>query len=190
MTYPDEIKAKYNECMYEERDVIYNFLKKVQTITGKDSFKFDEAIKLNTTNYGMDEVTGIKLDEDKVVVFYVSWGEERECYEFAYGELEKIITKLPDNIQCYDEIIDTYNAHSAELVRRINKAWNNEQYHDLFADILLAILTRDMVEYADKFGCDPELTTDFAMSNAHNIMENICDDWDLETILLFIRFDA
>ena len=188
MTYPDEIKAKYNECMYEERDVIYNFLKKVQTITGNDSFKFDEAIKLNTT-YGVDEVTDIKLDEHKVVVFHVSWGEERECYEFAYGELEKIITKLPDNIQRYGEIIDTYNAHNAELVRKINKAWKYEQYHHLFGDILLALLKRDMEEYADKFGCHPELTTDFAMTNAHNIMENICDDWDLDTILNFIRFD-
>ena len=30
---------------------------------------------------------------------------------------------------------------------------------------------------------------DYAMNHAHEIMEGICDDWDLECVLKFIRYE-
>lgn len=86
-----------------------------------------------------------------------------------------------------EEIMDTYNSHNPALVEKINKAWNNEDYKSNMGTILLAILTRDIFEYEEKFGT-AILTEEFALDNAHNILENVCDDWDLECVLSFIRY--
>lgn len=86
------------------------------------------------------------------------------------------------------DIMDTYNGHDAELVRKINAAWKSSKYHDMFEGILHALLERDYDEYCDKFEIPDVTTSDYAMSHAHEIMEGVCDDWDLETILSFIRY--
>ena len=86
-----------------------------------------------------------------------------------------------------EEIMDTYNSHNPALVEKINKAWNDESYKSNMGTILLAILTRDIFEYEEKFGT-AILTEEFALDNAHNILENVCDDWDLECVLSFIRY--
>ena len=88
----------------------------------------------------------------------------------------------------WEEIMDTTNAHDAELVRKINAAWNSEKYHDMFGAILLALLKRDTKEFEDRFDCDVTLSEKFAMNNAHEIMQGVGDDWDLETILSFVRY--
>ena len=86
------------------------------------------------------------------------------------------------------DVMDTYNGHNAELVRKINAAWKSPKYHDEFEGILHALLERDYEEYCDKFETPDVTTSDYAMSHAHEIMEGVCDDWDLETILSFIRY--
>ena len=86
------------------------------------------------------------------------------------------------------DIMDTYNAHNPELVRKINDAWKKKNYHERFGAILLALLYRDKEEFENRFDCDVELTEEFAYTNANQIMEGVCDDWDLETILSFIRY--
>ena len=86
-----------------------------------------------------------------------------------------------------EEIMDTYNSHNPALVEKINKAWNSKDYKSNMGTILLAILTRDIFEYEEKFGT-AILTEEFALDNAHNILENVCDDWDLECVLSFIRY--
>lgn len=87
------------------------------------------------------------------------------------------------------DIMDTYNAHNAELVRKINAAWRDDKYHDKFEGILHALLERDYEEYCDKFEVPEVTTSDYAMNHAHEIMEGVCDDQDLETILSFIRYE-
>ena len=88
----------------------------------------------------------------------------------------------------WEEIMDTSNAHDAELVRKINAAWKSEKYHDMFGAILLALLKRDTKEFEDIFDCDVTLSEEYAMNNAHEIMQEVGDDWDLETILSFVRY--
>jgi hypothetical protein len=88
----------------------------------------------------------------------------------------------------YSDIMDTYNAHNAELVRKINDAWKSKKYHDSFGDILYAIACRDMDEWEEKYN-DIIHDSEDAMNHAHEIMEDVCDDWDLETILSFIRYE-
>ena len=89
----------------------------------------------------------------------------------------------------YYDIMDTYNSHNAELVRKINAAWKKEVYHKLFGTILLALLYRDNMEYEQKFGEILDYSEEYAMNHAHEIMEGVCDDQDLETILSFIRYE-
>lgn len=86
------------------------------------------------------------------------------------------------------DIMDTLNAHNKELVRKINKAWRTEKHHKLFGGILLALLIRDHEEYEDKFDTVDDYSEDFAMEHAHEILEHVCDDMDLETVLSFVRY--
>ena len=87
----------------------------------------------------------------------------------------------------WEEIMDDSNNHDTELVRKINEAWNDEKYHHEFGDILLAIGRRDKKEIAEKLDCETD-NYETAMANAHEILQHICDDQDLETILSFIRY--
>ena len=98
------------------------------------------------------------------------------------------LVDLVSYIEDRRNIVNTYNGHDKKLVEKINKAWKGDTYHDLFGTILLALLVRDHVEYEEKFGTIEDYSEEYAMNHAHDIMEHICDDWDLETILLFVRY--
>lgn len=88
----------------------------------------------------------------------------------------------------YIGIINPYNGHNRDLVDKICDAWDNPKYHDDFGDILYALSQRDAAEIEDKFE-GLRITSSYeAMQFAHEIMEGVCDDWDLETILSFIRY--
>lgn len=364
MNYPEVLRERYNEVMFDERDIIEKFLKDQYDIRygrQRDTWHFEPAVEVVSYQGSLVQIHDIKLDKDKSVVFYVEAfcekNAEWECFDFAYGELSKVIEALPDaekivkdnavndlkvmtmnlridylladapfkyevngkfytldDIKCvngilslvqalgndtpasdmptevlvnlrdhinievlhkYDEykklvkflseqpnlrfepanfgdveftihntdvkvdvlsasldsneklqlcvdddgqetiffeekdirpeylvdlvgyiedhcrydIIDTTNAHDAELVRKINTAWKSEKYHDMFGAILLALLKRDTKEFEDRFDCDVTLSEEYAMNNAHEIMQGVGDDWDLETILSFIRYE-
>lgn len=108
----------------------------------------------------------------------------KEC-DLNEKNLAEIVAFFGKNIN----IIDAYNGHNPELVEKINKAWNDPKYVDRFGVILLALLTRDQKEYEDTFNTVAKLTRDYAIDHAHEIMEGVGDDWDLETILSFIRYE-
>ena len=55
--------------------------------------------------------------------------------------------------------------------------------------ILIAIAFRDSEEYIEKFDESPEDDGEWALKRAHEIMEGVCDDLDLECILKFIRYE-
>ena len=84
-------------------------------------------------------------------------------------------------------IMDTLNSHDPGLVSLINRAWADPGNRRRFKIILLALLTRDKKEFDDMFLCDVELSEDSAWENAHSILEYICDDDDLRTVLGFLR---
>ena len=86
----------------------------------------------------------------------------------------------------YKGIINPYNGHNRKLVDSICDAWDKDSQR--FAPILYAFCLRDREEMLEKFDSVP-MTPEEALSNAHNIMENVCDDWDLECILNFIRVE-
>lgn len=94
--------------------------------------------------------------------------------------LDNISSKIVENA-----IMDTLNCHNKELVYKINVAWSLSIYQSNFVHILYAIAQRDAKEIKDKFDCIIK-TPEEAMANAHMILENVCDDSDLEIILNFI----
>lgn len=356
MKYPEELREKWNECMFDERDIIQRFLEKQYDIRygrQRDTWHFEDEIEVVSSQGSLVKITDIMLDKDCFVKFHVkAFGHDYswwECFNFAYGELSKVIealpdadeivknravsdlnelavktnvrklleknpythvveagsvftqfvprdvtfkeladkygsnyiTKLRDHVQVeylrstkeynevmflltkepnrykeasdsgvvtfamsdikfdvtsvgvddsghlvifggdinsnvcdnmaltekdikveylevilkwlnetkWDDIMDTYNAHDKELVRKINAAWKSNKYHERFGTILLALLTRDKEEFENRFDCDVELTEEFAYTNANQIMEGVCDDQDLECILNFIRYE-
>lgn len=103
------------------------------------------------------------------------------------ANLDAIIKFFEEEV--YSDIIDTRNAHNPELVRKINAAWKSDKYHNEFSEILIALSSRDHTEFEEKFSCSVESDGTWAMEHAHEIMEEVCDDWDLETILSFIRYE-
>lgn len=358
----EDFNNLYSEIMYKERDIIKKFLKDQYDIRygrQRDTWHFDNAVELVAHQGSHVLLQDIKLDKDKVVVFYVdAFGDkdaEWECFDFAYGELSKIIEALPDanqiltknavsdiallcmecsvnleenpfvtkingkdvsiyevqyedgrvisyekqgrivndeyesdflvglrdhiNIEVlhrsneykelmellsleenmmlvcqdfgdaefeidgtdmtvdvaavqrddkgnlviyggdldadenitltekeikpqylmsiiefmkpkYTDIMDTHNGHNAELVRKINAAWNIKKYKELLPDILFAIVKRDFDMYteADFFGEQIEDKAD-TLWYANKILEEHCDDKDLKAILYFIRYE-
>lgn len=113
----------------------------------------------------------------------------KEAAIASYKPKKTITFEDEDDDDEHCDIIDTYNGHSAELVRKINAAWKSPKYHDRFSEILIALSSRDHTEFEEKFNCSVEPDGTWAMEHAHEIMEGVCDDTDLQTILLFIRYE-
>lgn len=363
MNYPEEIREKYNECMYEERDIIEKFLKDQYDIRygrQRDTWHFETAVEVVAHQGSLVQIHDIKLDKDKSVVFYVEAfcekNAEWECFDFAYGELSKVIEAFPsideiikikmmadikrivgentivwmtgkrhlicggydvlmvspngfgsykvtlrrdntnsdftlvnlnakhltdirnylykDRLQHspqYKEVMnllaseenlrvefDEFNTtslflkesgalfiatyiqrtdkgdltiggeglksqsitltendiepeyldaiipllkkrkweeilkddlHDPELVRKINAAWNSEKFHEKFEPILYAIAMRDYEMYETKFHAVPESNEGWAMNNARDILRCLCDNKDLNAILLFLGYE-
>lgn len=109
---------------------------------------------------------------------------------------KKTITFEDDDDDDDDEhcdIMDTYNGHNAKFVKKINAAWKSGRYNQDFGLIVYSIAQRDYSECEEKFGCDmvnflSSIIDDCNKDSIHNVLENICDDQDLETILSFIRY--
>ena len=95
----------------------------------------------------------------------------------------------------YTGIMDTYNSHNKELVRKINAAWRDINKRWMFGYIVYAIAQRDYSECEDKFDIDDmggflaSIIDDCDWGCIHNVLENVCDDQDLETILSFIGYE-
>lgn len=96
--------------------------------------------------------------------------------------------------RCYFDIMDTHNGHNAKLVKNINAAWKSPEYHYRFAYIVYSIAQRDYSECEEKLSCDMKdfllsIIEDCNKDSIHEVLEEICDDIDLQTILLFIRYE-
>ena len=140
-------------------------------------------VKVDVLSASLDSNGKLQLcvDDDNREAIYLEEKDIRPEY------LVDLVGYIEDHCRC--DIMDTYNAHNPELVRKINAAWRDDKYHDKFEGILHALLERDYEEYCDKFEVPEVTTSDYAMNHAHEIMEGVCDDQDLETILLFIRYE-
>ena len=140
------------------------------------------------------DVSSLTRDDSGNLVIYGGDIDANICDGITLTEKEIKPSYLTSIIECmktkYRDIMDTYNGHNPELVRKINVAWKDEKYHEMFGVILLAITNRDMDMDSEKdvFG-ESIVDIDDAMNHANEIMEGVCDDQDLQTILSFIRYE-
>lgn len=139
------------------------------------------------------DISSVRRDDKGCLVIYGNDIDADVCDNIELTEkdikreyLVGIINEMKRNK--YYDIMDTYNGHNPELVRKINAAWKNKKYHDSFGDILYALACRDMDEWEEKHN-DIIHDSEDGMKHAHEIMEGVCDDQDLETILSFIRYE-
>lgn len=99
------------------------------------------------------------------------------------------LTNIMVEIEKRNAIMDTYNAHNPELVMQINRAWTTPKYHMMFPNILYAMAQRDAQEIKDNYQGLVIDSPEAAMCEAHLILEHVCDNMDLETILGFLRYE-
>lgn len=148
--------------------------------TAKEAYEDMRNAALEKMKWNTEYDADFKDDAD-LIGYNVLFSKTRIIHESYSGKYTYEVKYLPD-------IMNTLNGHNAELVSKINDAFYDNRYSEDFAVILLALLTRDMDEYEKKFDEKPTLTKEYAMANAHTILEHICDDRDLSTILVFIRY--
>lgn len=154
------------------------------------------------TNYGVvtftidnsdlefDLVSIKRDDEGNLTIFGCDKDNTEDTITLSENNIKKeYLEAILKWMNTRGDIMDTYNGHNKELVQKINDAWKSEKYRTRFMHILIAIAFRDSEEYIEKFDESPEDDGEWAMNHAHEIMEGVCDDQDLECILNFIRYE-
>lgn len=86
------------------------------------------------------------------------------------------------------ELMDEMNNHNPMLVRAINSAWNDEETSKHFENIVVALMVRDADEVEEKVG-EIQSVTDNWIDFLSEYLMRVADDWDLTTILQFVRWD-
>ena len=175
---------------YDEYKKLVKFLSEQPNLRFEPSDWGHVMFTINSTDVEVDVLSAsldsngklqLCVDDDNKEAIYLEEKDIRPEY------LVDLVGYIEDHCRC--DIIDTYNAHNPELVRKINAAWRDDKYHNSFSEILLALLYRDHEEYIDKYCEIEDYSCDWAMEHAHEIMEGVCDDLDLECILNFIRYE-
>ena len=138
---------------------------------------------------GLYKITGFEHGE--IVVDELRPGKDKDWIvcTIGFSQADKIKI-LPD----YEEIMDTTQNHDAELVRKINQAWNEKR--EQFCPILRALYDRDIKEIMDSDAWDwtdnvesvKETLHDEWDFHADNYLMHIADDLDLKAILAFLRY--
>ena len=184
----DHINVEVLHCSNEYKELM-------ELLSLQENLRFechnfgDAEFTIDETDITLD-VSAVQRDDKGNLVIYGADVDADEDITLTEKEIKpRYLTSIIECIKPkYTDIMDTYNAHNPELVHKINAAWKNPKYHERFGDILFAIGCRDKQEIQDKFDIVIDCN-ETAMDNAHEIMEGVCDDWDLETILSFIRYE-
>jgi hypothetical protein len=173
---------------YDEIDEFIN--KKYMELKLADAFPFGIAVGDHISYEGgiylITSITGRGIAVDEVKP-----GKDPGWIvtEIGFSQHDKIKI-LPD----YEEIMDTTQNHDAELVRKINQAWNEKR--EQFCPILRALYARDIKEIMDSDAWNwtddeesvKETLHDEWDFHADNYLMHIADDLDLKATLTFLRY--
>lgn len=90
-------RDRYNNVMFDERDAIYDFLLNQADIRyGNQMYEWHlEGVELLSYLGNPVRISSMRVDKNTFVKFLSDEGDEFECSDFAYGELIKIIERLP-----------------------------------------------------------------------------------------------
>ena len=122
----------------------------------------------------------------------------KECkfvnYSVVFAQ-DKIVHKSYSGVYVYEikevgRVMNTTNGHDAELVCAINTAWEDNAYHNAMLIILFAMITLYEDEYKEKVSALIPTSYDVISDDiASEVLMQICDDHDLQTILSFIGYE-
>ena len=192
------LDKKYHELVDPEPE------SKPEEIPFKPSFKYGDYIEFEGVDYMILGITdrGYRVRE----VGYKT-EEEMETTEIGFvNEQDSNIIAFPT----FEEIMNTGNGHSGDLVKKINYAWNHNQIS--FKPILCALYERDIEEITDHDAFQiPDWRESKEYNNgvrsgdwydynemaladmknrwdkfADNYLQHIADDGDLECIINFV----
>ena len=83
-------------------------------------------------------------------------------------------------------LMDTCNAHSADLVDKINFIWQSEKHDGSLKTIATALYERDIEECNEKNIFINEYENDL-FGFLYEMFMHVCDDADLEVVINFVR---
>lgn len=141
-----------------------------------------------------EAITNIETMANNVMAFRSYYHTDKDVYaevDDAAQEAENALRKLAEKMRYYDtnihDVMTHFNGHNPDLVRAINDAWKNPTMRDNIGIILGAIVERDSEEVVEKCGRFPQLFKE-TLQMAGDILEKVCDDEDLKTILQFVGY--
>lgn len=138
-----------------------------------------------------------KKEIDKEVKHLEKLNEEISELEIEQASIEARLATLEAERKLFTskvkdmddwEIMDDTNNHNPMLVKCINSAWNDEETSKHFEDIVVALMVRDADEVEEKLG-ELQSVCDNWIDFLPEYLMRIADDWDLTTILHFVRWD-
>ena len=139
-------------------------------------------------------ITNIETMANNVMSFRSYYHTDKDVYaevDDAAQEAENALRKLAEKMRYYDpdahDVMTHFNAHNPDLVRAINDAWKIPTMRDNFGIVLAAIIERDCDDVGDRLEHFPE-SFDETLVMAGDILEKVCDDEDLKTILSFVGY--
>lgn len=104
---------------------------------------------------------------------------QKECERANANKINVVRFKKEDSEQSGD-IMDTSNNHAPELVKRINKAWNDQSSRANFVNIVNCLAKRDIDEFMNS-----EFYAKNDKARCEDYCRNVADDVDLEVILKY-----
>ena len=180
---------------YNEYKKLVKFLSEQPNLSFEPHNFGDIEFTINGTDVKVDVLSAF-LDADGKLQLCVDDNRQETLW---FGEKDIRPEYLVDLVgyiedHCRFDIMDTYNGHNAKLVKKINAAWKSPEYYYRFAYIVYSIAQRDYSECEEKLSCDMKdfllsIIEDCNKDSIHKVLEEICDDIDLQTILLFIRYE-
>lgn len=153
-----------------------------------------------TVHDGYAEGHGVRVEYPKMADLTPAMIDEIDAY--TGGRISDSGCVTPDDVLLkfgkvvsFIGLMDTTNAHDESLVRRINRAWAEND--ESFRPILCALYDRDISEImaSDAYSWPEAADFDYVYSevtcnwkmHAYYYLKYIADDRDLEAILDFIR---
>lgn len=177
-----------NWFYYDEMDEFVD--RKFAEIKLGDEFVEGDYIIYETGLYKITGFTsrGILVDEIRPRISPRKDNDDCVVIEIGLSQVKNI------TLVSGEEIMDTTNGHDPQLVYKINQAWNEKR--EKFCPILRALYERDFDEIFDSPAFQwtdgkesvKEYLHDMWDVVADNYLQHIADDWDLETILSFLRY--
>ena len=162
----DEAFEDKSEKIFNTRHEAYNDMRNAVLEKMKWNTVFDEDLK-----------------ECEYVDYYVIFKQDKIVHTSYSGVYTYEIKEV-------GRVMNASNGHNKDLVWKINVAWRDNAYRHAMLIILFAMITLYEDEYKEKVSALIPTSYDVISDDiASEVLMQICDDHDLQTILSFIGYE-